>query len=342
MIQEIEALIRMVDEMSITTKSDIENFKRDIIGKNGKINALFEAFKLLPKDQKSIIGKRLNELKQIAESRYQVMLDNISSQEVIVPDDLTFAGNKSFDGGRHPIFAVQNRIIEIFRRIGFVVEDSSEIETDWYNFSALNFEPDHPARDMQDTFFIRKDVPEKEDILLRTHTSNTQIRVMEKSQPPIRVIAPGRVYRNETISVRAHCYFNQIEALVVDRLVSFGDLKHILLYFAKALFGQNVKIRLRPSYFPFTEMSAEMDISCLICEGKGCAVCKQTGWVEVLGSGMIDPQVLSNCNIDPNEYSGFALGMGVERIAQLLFRVPDLRLYSQNDLRFLRQFKTFA
>lgn len=342
MIDQIEALIAQVQEKNLQTKEDLEAFKREVIGKNGKINQFFEDFKQVPKEQKSAVGKKLNELKQLAESRFLVATERLSDQESDRPFDLSLPGTSDFGGGRHPIFAVQNKIIDVFRRVGFVVEDSPEIEKDWYNFTALHFEADHPARDMQDTFFVQKGAETKDDVVLRTHTSNTQVRIMERNRPPIRAIAPGRVYRNETISVRAHCYFNQIEAFAVDVGMSFADLKQTLLYFAQTMFGKNVTIRLRPSFFPFTEISAEMDISCLICEGKGCAVCKHSGWVEVLGSGMIDPQVLHNCNIDPEKYSGYALGMGVERIAQLMFRVPDLRLYSQNDLRFLQQFQSFA
>ena len=282
------------------------------------------------------LGKPLNMLKQRANERLQQFQQrSFQSADKDRPHDLSLPGDPHMPGARHPLHIVQNKIVSIFERIGFTVAEGPEIEDDWHNFTALNFEENHPARDMQDTFFIKRNP----DFVLRTHTSSVQVRVMEKEKPPIRILAPGRVYRNEAISARAHCFFHQVEGLVVDEGISFADMKQALLYFARSLFGDKVQIKLRPSYFPFTEISAEMDISCQICGGDGCNVCKYSGWVEIMGCGMVDPNVLENCKIDSEKYSGYAFGMGVERIAQLLYRVPDLRIYSQNDLRFLRLFE---
>lgn len=280
-------------------------------------------------------GQILNEFKLLAESKYEGAKDTIHDpRSTIHEKDWSLPGDPIVPGTRHPISLVKNRIIEIFGRLGFSVAEGPEIEDDWHNFTSLNINEDHPARDMQDTFYINKNP----DWLLRTHTSNVQARVMEKQKPPIRIICPGRVYRNETVSARAHCFFHQTEGLYIDENVSFADLKQTLYFFVQEMFGKTVKIRFRPSYFPFTEPSAEMDISCLICGGSGCNVCKHSGWVEILGSGMVHPKVLQNFGIDPNKYTGFAFGMGIERICQLKYRINDLRLYSQNDLRFLRQF----
>ncbi|MFO0399044.1 MAG: phenylalanine--tRNA ligase subunit alpha [Sphingobacteriia bacterium] len=336
MLDKIKELEKAVCAAELSDTAALERFKQQYTGRKGAIAALFEAFRQLPGPDKAPLGKPLNELKQLAEARYAEAQQQLQAHAPVQgqPEDLSLPASPYSTGARHPIYDTERRIIDVFARIGYTVEAGPEIEDDWHNFSALNFEPNHPARDMQDTFFLQRNP----DWLLRTHTSSVQVRVMERQQPPIRILAPGRVYRNETISARAHCYFNQVEGLVVDKNVSLADLKQTLGYFVKSMFGPNQRIRLRASYFPFTEISAEMDVSCLICGGEGCAVCKHTGWVEIMGCGMVDPQVLENCKIDPDVYSGFAFGMGVERIAQLLYRVPDLRLYSQNDIRFLHQF----
>lgn len=335
MKEKLNQIAEEIANRSLRNRQEIEAFKREVSGKTGSINALFEQFKTLPTEEKKVFGPELNRLKQSAQERINAAMTELESATMAVPPaDATLPAAPFDEGSRHPIHITQQKIIRIFQRIGYTVEEGPDIETDWYNFTALNFEPDHPARDMQDTFFVARDP----DVLMRTHTSNTQIRVMERDQPPIRILAPGRCYRNETISARAHCYFNQVEGLAIDKGVSFAELKQTLLYFARQMFGEDVDIRLRPSYFPFTEISAEMDVSCLICKGEGCPVCKHTGWTEILGCGMVDPNVLRNCGHDPDVYSGFAFGMGVERIAQLLYRVPDLRFYSQNDVRLLRQF----
>lgn len=313
----------------------VDAFKRAFTGKNGAINALFDEFRALPKEAKAEFGKVLNELKNEAQEKLKSIGEKSGPKKTAdIPDDLTLPGDPSFEGSRHPIMITMRRILEIFERIGFTVADGPEIEDEWHNFDALNMPDTHPARDMQDTFFINVDP----GYVLRTHTSNVQIRVMEKTDPPIRILAPGRVYRNETISARAHCFFHQVEGLYVDTKVSFADLKHVLLYFAQEMFGAETDIRLRPSYFPFTEISAEMDVSCMICGGDGCPVCKGTGWVEIMGCGMVDPEVLKACNIDPEKYSGYAFGMGIERIAMLVYGINDLRIFSQNDVRFLEQF----
>ena len=320
----------------------VEMFRVKYLGKKGVINELFEQFKAVPNDEKKELGKALNMLKTAATQKieeFKAFVEEHQAQEST--NDLTMPTDFSEMGSRHVLSVVMNEIIDIFSRIGFTVAESVEIEDDWHLFSALNFPHDHPARDMQDTFFVEKEEG-KQEVALRTHTSSVQVRVMENYKPPIRIIAPGRVFRNEAISARAHCIFHQVEALYVDKKVSFADLKQTLLYFAKEMFGEQTQIRLRPSYFPFTEPSAEMDISCGICGGKGCNICKGTGWLEILGCGMVDPNVLKACDIDPNEYSGFALGMGVERMAMLKYQVRDLRLYFENDLRFLKQFDTIV
>jgi phenylalanyl-tRNA synthetase alpha chain len=292
-------------------------------------------FKQLPAEQKREVGQKINQLKQYVSGKIDEMLvafDKEAVNEEAV--DLTLPGEPIQLGARHPISIVRNQIIDIFGRLGYTISEGPEIEDDWHVFSALNFPPEHPARDMQDTFFIEKDP----DIMLRTHTSSVQVRVMEKEQPPIRTISPGRVFRNEAISARAHCIFHQVEGLYIDENVSFADLKQTLLFFAREMFGREVEIRLRPSFFPFTEPSAEMDISCQICGGKGCNVCKYTGWLEILGCGMVDPNVLDFTNIDSTKYTGFAFGMGIERVAMLKYQIRDLRLYFENDIRFLAQF----
>jgi phenylalanyl-tRNA synthetase alpha chain len=321
----------------INSQEELANFRIKFLSKKGILNLLFEEFKTLPNEQKKEIGTLINELKTILEDKYktfsEILYNNISESHEL---DLTINSTNPKLGSRHPVSIIKNEIIDIFSRIGFVISEGPEIEDDWHVFSALNFSPEHPARDMQDTFFFEK-LP---DILLRTHTSSVQIRTMELQHPPIRIIMPGRVFRNEAISARAHCIFHQVEGLYIDKNVSFADLKQTLVFFTKELFGDKTEIRLRPSYFPFTEPSAEMDVSCKICHGKGCNVCKYTGWLEVLGCGMVHPNVLLNCSIDSNKYSGFAFGMGIERVAMLKYQVKDLRLYFENDIRFLSQFST--
>lgn len=315
-----------------------EEFRLKYISKKGSLSQLFEELKNVPVEQKKSTGKVLNELKQLAEGKFKTLSEaNESASSGSADIDLSLPPISNKTGNLHPLTLTRLRIIDIFERLGFSVADGPEIEDDFHNFTALNFPPNHPAREMQDTFFISRG---SEDILLRTHTSNVQIRLMEKGKPPFRSIMPGRVYRNEAISARAHCFFHQIEGLYVDRNVGFADLKQTLYHFAKELYGKDIKIRYRPSFFPFTEPSAEMDISCLICKGKGCNVCKYSGWVEIAGTGMVHPNVLKNCGIDPEEFTGFAFGMGIERVAQLLYNVNDLRLYSENDIRFLKQFNT--
>ena len=318
--------------------AEVEQFRVRFLGRKGVMNELFEQFKALPNDQKKEMGIALNELKTAALAKVEEWKNYVEqAPELNDSHDLTMPADFAQRGSRHVLSVTMNEIAEIFARIGFTVEESVEIEDDWHLFSALNFPPDHPARDMQDTFFVQKEEG-KMDVALRTHTSSVQVRVMETHKPPIRIIAPGRVFRNEAISARAHCIFHQVEALYVDKKVTFSDLKQTLLYFAKEMFGEQTQIRLRPSYFPFTEPSAEMDISCNICGGKGCNICKGTGWLEILGCGMVDPNVLEACGIDSKEYTGFALGMGVERMAMLKYQIRDLRLYFENDLRFLHQF----
>ncbi|MCX6233046.1 MAG: phenylalanine--tRNA ligase subunit alpha [Bacteroidetes bacterium] len=329
------------DIQSFVAKSseELEQFRILFLGKKGKIQDLFADFKNVAPEERKEIGILLNDLKNIAQQKIDSFKDSFQSViEKKAPADLSKPADFIELGARHPLSVMRNEIISIFSRIGFVVSEGPEIEDDWHNFSALNFPPEHPARDMQDTFFIEKSA-EKGDIALRTHTSSVQVRMMENNKPPVRAIFPGRVFRNEAISARAHCIFHQVEGLYIDKNVSFADLKQCLLYFAKEMFGENTKIRLRPSYFPFTEPSAEMDISCSICGGEGCNICKHTGWVEILGCGMVDPNVLENCGIDSKEYTGFAFGMGIERITMLRYGIKDLRLFFENDVRFLKQFE---
>ena len=339
MTGKIEDLLRRVEEFRPKAAAEVEEFRIRILGKKGELTALMEEFKTVAPELKRELGQKLNYLKQTATQRINElraqMLDAAAGQAARI-EDPSRPGSAEHLGSRHPISLVKNQIVEIFSRLGYTVAEGPEIEDDWHVFSALNFPPEHPARDMQDTFFIEKNP----DILLRTHTSSIQVRTMERQKPPIRVICPGRVFRNEAISYRAHCIFHQIEGLYIDEEVSFADLKQSLLYFAKELFGEQTAIRMRPSYFPFTEPSAEVDVSCNLCSGKGCPVCKGTGWLEILGCGMVDPNVLEACGIDSKKYSGFAFGMGIERVAMLKYGVGDLRLYFENDVRFLHQFDT--
>jgi phenylalanyl-tRNA synthetase alpha chain len=343
MEDKILSLIKEVSAYPVTDKQELEAFRLKYISRKGVVGELFEALKQIPGDQKKVVGKILNELKQAAEAKFAELNEQLESgQAASVEIDLTLPPVANKTGNLHPLNVTRYRIIEIFERLGFNVADGPEIEDDWHNFSALNFPENHPAREMQDTFFVEKKTAAEgsQDIVLRTHTSNVQIRLMEKQKPPIRAIMPGRVYRNEAISARAHCFFHQVEGLYVDRNVSFADLKQTLFHFAKEMYGKDIKLRLRPSFFPFTEPSAEIDVTCLICKGAGCVVCKRSGWVEIAGAGMVHPNVLRNCGIDPEEYTGFAFGMGIERVTQLRYQVNDLRLYSENDIRFLRQFHT--
>lgn len=337
MLDKVTLISEEVNSFEITNKELLEEFRLQFLSKKGKISLLFEDFKNVPGDQKKEFGQKLNILKNSAQTKFneaQAALESSDNDSVSL--DFSLPGDILPLGAQHPLSIVRNRIIEIFNRIGFTVSEGPEIEDDWHVFSALNFPANHPARDMQDTFFIEKDP----DILLRTHTSSVQIRVMENQKPPIRSLFPGRVFRNEAISARAHCIFHQVEGLYVDKNVSFADLKQTLLYFAKEMFGKDTKIRLRPSYFPFTEPSAEMDISCSICGGKGCNICKYSGWVEILGCGMVDPNVLDACGIDSKEYSGFAFGMGIERTTMLKYQINDIRLFFENDVRFIKQFSS--
>lgn len=330
-------MIAEVDSFTASKKDELEQFRLKFLSKKGILTDLFAEMKQIAPESRKQFGQKVNELKNKAEEKLKLFTEQFESVDGAQTEgiDLSLPGEPFATGTRHPVSIVRNRIIDIFNRIGYVVAEGPEIEDDWHNFTALNFPPEHPARDMQDTFFLE----DEKGMALRTHTSSVQVRIMETQKPPIRVVAPGRVYRNEAISARAHCLFHQVEGLYIDKGVTFADLKQTLLYFAREMFGDTTEIRLRPSYFPFTEPSAEMDVSCNICGGKGCNVCKYTGWLEIMGCGMVDPAVLSNCGIDPNTYSGFAFGMGVERIAMLRYAVKDLRLYFENDLRFLSQFK---
>ncbi|QKJ31982.1 phenylalanine--tRNA ligase subunit alpha [Mucilaginibacter mali] len=329
-----------IDEFAPANPAQLEEFRIKYLGTKGIVKDLFEQFKAVSPEEKRVLGKVLNQFKQLAEAKFNEYKEAFESESHSggTDMDLTLPGEGYTVGSRHPLSLVRNEIIDIFKRLGFVVAEGPEIEDDWHNFSALNFPAEHPARDMQDTFFIKKD--DGNDIALRTHTSSVQVRMMENGKPPFRAIMPGRVYRNEAISARAHCFFHQVEGLYIDENVSFSDLKQTLYHFVQELYGEGTKVRFRPSYFPFTEPSAEMDISCTICKGSGCNMCKYTGWVEILGCGMVDPNVLENCGIDSKKYTGFAFGMGIERIANLKWVIRDLRLFSENDTRFLKQFKT--
>ena len=335
MLEKINALKAEIAELQAANAEAVEALRIKYLSKKGAVSQLMADFRNVAADQKKAIGMAINELKNLATEKINALKEATELADDTNDDlDLTRTASPVRLGTRHPLSLVRDEIISIFRRLGFAVAQGPEIEDDWHVFSSLNFAADHPARDMQDTFFIQRNP----DVLLRTHTSSVQTRVMEHSNPPIRILCPGRVYRNEAISARAHCFFHQVEGLYIDKGVSFADLKQTLLYIAREMFGPETKIRLRPSYFPFTEPSAEMDISCNLCGGKGCGFCKQTGWVEILGCGMVDPNVLEACGIDSKEYNGFALGMGVERIANLKYRVNDLRLFSENDVRFLSEF----
>lgn len=337
MLEKIKVLQSELEKVVAASKEEVEELRLKYISKKGSINQLFEDFKHVSPEQKKDVGQAINILKNFALEKINALKDSFENAENEASGtDLSRPGEPIKLGTRHPLSLVKNEIIGIFGRLGFTVAEGPEIEDDWHVFSALNFPPEHPARDMQDTFFIEKDP----DVLLRTHTSSVQIRVMERTQPPIRAIFPGRVFRNEAISARSHCIFHQIEGLYVDENVSFADLKQTLLQFAKELFGEGTEIRLRPSYFPFTEPSAEMDVSCSICGGKGCNVCKYSGWLEILGCGMVDPNVLEACNIDSKKYTGFAFGMGIERITMLRYGIKDIRHFFENDVRFLKQFES--
>jgi phenylalanyl-tRNA synthetase alpha chain len=340
MQEEIKKIQDEINAFIISNESDLDNFRIDFVGRKGRLASLFDQLKNVPSEERRDVGQTLNGLKNLAETKFAEAQENFSNTQADVksPDDLTISDPIS-QGSLHPLTMVRARILEIFNRMGFSVSDGPEIETDFYNFTALNFPANHPAREMQDTFFIEKGAGEiQDDVLLRTHTSNVQIRLMQHQKPPIRSVMPGRVFRNEAISARAHCLFHQVEGLYVDENVSFKDLKDTLYHFAKEMFGKDTKVRFRPSYFPFTEPSAEMDITCLLCKGEGCNVCKQAGWVEIAGAGMVDPNVLENVGIDSTKYNGFAFGMGIERITMLKYQIKDLRLFTENDVRFLKQF----
>jgi phenylalanyl-tRNA synthetase alpha chain len=337
MLDRINVLLAEINNLNANSSEEIEAIRIKYLSKKGEITQLMNDFRHVAAEEKRVIGQMLNELKEKAHQQIGLLKERFENQGSAGDTlDLTRTSYPYKVGTRHPLSVVRKEICDIFARLGFSIAEGPEIEDDWHVFSSLNFAEDHPARDMQDTFFVKQG----KDLLLRTHTSSVQTRIMEKTQPPIRIICPGRVYRNEAISYRAHCFFHQVEALYVDKNVSFADLQQVLLFFAKEMFGTDTKIRLRPSFFPFTEPSAEMDISCNLCGGKGCPFCKHTGWVEILGCGMVDPNVLENCGIDNKVYSGYALGMGIERITNLKYQVKDLRLFSENDVRFLREFES--
>ncbi len=342
LLDKIENLKAQIAELKANNSEAIEALRIKYLSKKGEITALFNEFRNVPNEEKKEFGQRLNELKALATEKINSLKEEFKAKEVVASKiDITRPAFPEEIGTRHPISVVRKEIIDIFSRLGFTLADGPEVEDDMHVFTSLNFAPDHPARDMQDTFFINEDKSGDvtRNIVLRSHTSSVQSRVMKSTQPPIRIICPGRVYRNEAITARAHCFFHQIEGLYIDKNVSFADLKQVLLYFAKELFGPDTKIRLRPSYFPFTEPSAEMDVSCMLCGGEGCSFCKHTGWVEILGCGMVDPNVLDLCGIDSKVYTGYAFGVGVERITNLKYMVKDLRMFSENDVRFLREFE---
>ncbi|MDO9152206.1 MAG: phenylalanine--tRNA ligase subunit alpha [Paludibacter sp.] len=326
-----------LNKLTAASQEELETLRVKYLSKKGAISVLFNDFREVANEEKREVGQLLNELKDAAQQKINELKTSFDkNSDSTQKSDLTRSSDPLKLGTRHPLSLVKNEIADIFSRIGFTIAEGPEIEDDWHVFGALNFAPEHPARDMQDTFFIKQ----SPDVVLRTHTSSVQIRIMENQKPPIRMIFPGRVYRNEAISYRAHCFFHQVEGLYIDKDVSFADLKQALMYFAKEMFGHDTQIRLRPSYFPFTEPSAEMDISCKLCGGKGCPFCKHTGWVEILGCGMVDPNVLENCDIDSKVYTGYAFGMGIERITNLKFQVKDLRMFSENDVRFLHEFES--
>jgi phenylalanyl-tRNA synthetase alpha chain len=339
MLDRIQKLLQEVEELAASSKEEVEEYRIRWLSKKGEISALFDDFRTVPSEIKKDVGQKLNQLRTRAQDKINELKERYENDKAdsVSPADLTIpAYPAAVAGGKHPLSIVRAEIISIFNRLGFTISDGPEIEDDWHNFSALNTPENHPARDMQDTFYVKVNP----DMVLRTQTSSVQVHIMQSGKPPIRTISPGRVYRNEAISARAHCQFHQVEGLYIDEKVSFADLKATLLHFAREMFGAETKIRLRPSYFPFTEPSAEMDISCSICGGPGCNVCKYTGWVEILGCGMVDPQVLINCGIDENKYKGFAFGMGIERITMLKYQIKDLRLFFENDVRFLKQFQS--
>jgi phenylalanyl-tRNA synthetase alpha chain len=335
-LQQLADLRKEIESLQITNAKALEEYRIKFLGTKGLVKALMGEMKHVANEQKKAFGQSLNEFKQFAEAKYEEWKNSVGESNGTFSDipDVTLPADTIAVGSRHPISLMRNRMVQIFQRLGFAVADGPEIDDDWHNFTALNLPENHPARDMQDTFYISTNPA----WLLRTHTSNLQIRAMENNKPPIRIVTPGRVYRNETISARSHCFFHQIEGLYVDENVSFADLKYTLYFFVQEMFGKEVKVRFRPSYFPFTEPSAEMDISCLLCKGEGCSVCKKTGWLEILGCGMVHPKVLDNCGIDSNKYTGFAFGMGIERPAMLKYGIKDIRLFSENDVRFLKQF----
>lgn len=336
LLRQIEAYKQEMAGYNAATAEELEAFRIKFLGTKGIVKAVMGEMRSVPNENKKEFGQILNAFKIFAEERFEALKESLTDQDQKTSSNIDWSlpGDPVPVGTRHPLTIVRNQMVSIFKRLGFAIAEGPEIEDDWHNFTALNLPEDHPARDMQDTFYLNQNP----DYLLRTHTSSVQARVMERQKPPIRIVCPGRVYRNETISARAHCFFHQVEGLYIDENVSFADLKQTLYFFVQEMFGKDAKVRFRPSYFPFTEPSAEMDISCTVCGGKGCSLCKHTGWVEILGCGMVHPKLLQNFDIDPDKYTGFAFGMGVERICQLKFRVNDLRLYSQNDVRFLRQF----
>lgn len=343
MKEQIEKYTEEIKSFVAKNAEELEQFRLKFLSRKGIVNDLFEAFKVMPPDEKKVFGKVMNEFKNIAENAFNSFKEKLEESEVSTSEevDYTLPGEAYSTGSRHPVSLVLKEISDIFQRMGFTIANGPEIEDDWHNFSSLNFPMEHPARDMQDTFFVRKDANKPEDDLaLRTHTSSVQIRLMENNTPPFRAIMPGRVFRNEAISARSHCIFHQVEGLYVDKDVSFADLKQTLYYFVQELFGVGTEVRFRPSYFPFTEPSAEMDIQCKNCGGKGCNICKYSGWVEILGCGMVDPNVLQNCGIDPNEYTGFAFGVGIERLAMNKFKIKDIRMFFENDVRLLSQFNS--
>jgi len=336
--EKIDTLLAELEELKAKHHAEVEELRIRFLGKKGSITQLFEEFKAALPEQKRELGQHLNNLKNRATEKLNALKEGLTEvTQKQTTEDLTLPGDAYTLGSVHPITITRREIIQIFSRLGYSVEEGPEIEDDWHVFGALNFSPEHPARDMQDTFFISTG---ENPVLLRTHTSSVQVRAMERMKPPIRIVCPGRVFRNEAISARAHCIFHQVEGLYVDENVSFADLKQSILFFAREMFGNEAQIRLRPSYFPFTEPSAEVDVNCNICKGKGCNICKGTGWLEIMGAGMVDPNVLEACNIDSKKYTGFAFGMGIERIAMLKWQVKDLRLYFENDIRFLRQLDT--
>ena len=341
MLEKIEALLKEVSGLTANSAEEIEQLRLKYLSRKGEINALMQDFRNVAAEDKKTVGVKINELKQLAFDRINSLKEKLEEGSSEAEDiDLTRTPYPIQLGTRHPLTIVKNQIIDIFQRMGFTLAEGPEIDDDLHVFTKLNFAADHPARDMQDTFFIETSPDDvAKNVILRSHTSNDQAHYMETHQPPIRVICPGRVYRNEAISARAHCFFHQVEGLYIDKNVSFTDLKQVLLTFAREMFGPDTKIRMRPSYFPFTEPSAEMDVSCTICGGKGCSLCKGEGWLEILGCGMVDPYVLEACGIDSTVYSGYAFGMGVERITNLKYRVADLRMFSENDVRFLREFE---